>query len=322
MLAVTIIHRCSGTCPTNLNEVLSYTFVLCSCNDSVLLPYDQDNVPCQIILSQVCSKWRQVALSTGALWSNVRICGEDDTQDYEHGLFLYRAWIDRAGAHLLTVTIDFSDDRLDLQGVFQDFVLPFQFKKLSIIARYRNLPRLSSLPTLDVEEFAISLLAVHRIENFAAPPFMNKQRSICLRGPYSSDWGQAMLKELCSSLPWHELRSLECHSFAVSLSTLLDVLRQAQSLKECHLTIHDTGSAPLMGISMPGLRRLALEFVHVDPDIIIPLFAVPNLTALDICSYHRWSSYTYGIIKKALQVINSRNFNFIPCTFPSTLPRF
>ena len=33
------------------NKVLSHIFVLCSCSNSVLLPYAQTNVPCQIILS-------------------------------------------------------------------------------------------------------------------------------------------------------------------------------------------------------------------------------------------------------------------------------
>jgi hypothetical protein len=35
----------------------------------VELPYDQYNVPCQVILSQVCTKWRQATLRAGALLS-------------------------------------------------------------------------------------------------------------------------------------------------------------------------------------------------------------------------------------------------------------
>jgi hypothetical protein len=299
------------------NEVLSDIFSLCSCSRSVPLPYDQDDVPYQIIVSQVCSKWRQVALSTSALWSNIEMFQEDIIKDYKRYLSLYRAWIDRAGTHPLTVTIDLSGNYdFEEQALFQDFVLPFQFKRLNISLFYEDLPQLSDFPTLNVEEFGISLHAVYRIENFAVPPFMNRTRSICLRGRYSSDYGRGTLKALCSSLPWHELRSLECHSLAVSLPALLNVLRQAQSLENCHITIHDTGSGPLVRVSMPSLRRLSLRFENVDPGIIIPLFATPNITALDLCSYDRWSSDTYDILKKHHKLHQLQEFELRPAKFP------
>ena len=43
-------------------------------NHFVELPYDQDNVPCQVILSQVCLKWRQATLRAGALLSQILMC--------------------------------------------------------------------------------------------------------------------------------------------------------------------------------------------------------------------------------------------------------
>ena len=297
------------------NEVLSYIFILYSSSGSVPLPYSQTNVPCQILLSQVCAKWHQVALSTSALWSNIGLFDAKIIRDYERCLSLYRTWIDRAGTHPLTVTIDLSNYDFNHQGLFQDFVLPFQFKRLNIRAMYKDLPRLSDIPISNVEEFGIFLDAVHRIENFAMLPFMNRTRSIRLRGRYSSDYGRGTLNALCSGLPWHELRSLECRSFAVSLSALLDILRQTQSLQTCHLTIHDTGSGPLVGVSMPNLRHLSLGFKDVDPDIIIPLFATPNITALDIYSYGRWSSDTYDILKKCHKLQQLQEFELRPADF-------
>lgn len=275
------------------NEVLSYIFVLCS-YDSVRLPYKQANIPCQIVLSRVCSKWRQVALSTGALWSNIGIFGYNIhiIKDYERHLCLYRAWIDRAGAHPLTMTIELRFGGGELQ-VFQDFVLPFNIRMLDIAAMYEDLPRLSNLPTSNVEEFAITLFAVMKIEKFVAPPFMNKIRSICLR---DGEGSQVTLKEL--SLPWHQLRLLECDSQAVPLSPLLSVLPQAQSLEQCILTIYKAESVPLVGIFMPSLHRLTLNLVNVEPDIIIPLLATQNLTALCIRSSRGCSSATYDIIKR------------------------
>ena len=107
-------------------EVLSYIFALCSCSGPVLLPYKQADVPRQVILSQVCSKWRQVALSTGALWSHIRISTIYAFEHYAYQLFLYRTWIDRAGAHPLNISLNLTNSH-DEEGVFKDFVLPSQW---------------------------------------------------------------------------------------------------------------------------------------------------------------------------------------------------
>ena len=109
----------------------------------------------------MCSKWRQVALSTGALWSNVVIFHDNIIQDYERRIGLYwRRLTELAPIHYLTVTIYLGNRRLDKQRVFQDFILPFRFNKLSIRMTYYDLHGLSNLPTLDVEDFAITLKVV------------------------------------------------------------------------------------------------------------------------------------------------------------------
>ena len=146
-------------------EVLSNIFILC-CSHPAELSYDKTNVPRQVILSHVCSKWRHVALSTGALWSEVIISSLH--QNYTHCLFLYRTWIDRAGAHPLAVTLYRYYPYL--RGFFQDFVLPFRIKKLDIVLRCRDFLALSHLQTSSVEEFAISLIQIWRVENFSVPP--------------------------------------------------------------------------------------------------------------------------------------------------------
>ena len=48
---------------------------------------------------------------------------------------------------------------------------------------------------------------------------------------------------------------------------------------------------------MPNLRRLSLVLLDVQPDIAIPLIAVPNITMLRI-SFQDNSSDTYDIIKQ------------------------
>jgi hypothetical protein len=196
-------------------EVLSHIFILCS-DLPVELLYFKTMKPCQVILSQVCSEWRQVAFSTGALWSNITISGWQIDNDFTHCLSLYQTCIDRAGAHPLIITLDLSSDRTDLQHVFEHFVLPFRIKMLDITLMYADLLLLSNVQTLNVEESAISLRSVQRMGDFAVPPFMDKTRALRVRGS-DTEWFPAMFEQLC--LPWDQLRLLECDSPAVPLSS-------------------------------------------------------------------------------------------------------
>src|SRR6266550_981180 len=280
------------------SEVLSHIFVLCSCDYPVPLLYRRWEIPHQVTISHVCSRWRQVALSTGALWSNVRI--SEFHSRYAHRLSLYQTWVGRACDYPLTVMLTFSGSGSNIYNIFLDFVVPFRIKVL-----HMSLPsdKLFDLPLLDVEEFAIEMTGFLMGGDSRIPPFMDRARRICIWniGPRSvqSAFGE-QIKAL--SLSWHQLRSFECHSHLVSLSTWLDILHQAQtlrSLERCRLTISEAGSGPLVGVCMPNLRWFALSLVGpIHPDSIIPLISAPNITTLGILSPGNWSYNTYDIIAK------------------------
>lgn len=275
------------------SEVLSHIFLLSGCDYPVPLPYRRWEVPRQITISHVCSRWRQVALNTGALWSSVRI-----QSMYARCLFLYRTWVGRACDYPLTVTLILNDTVSNPYPFFLDFVVPFRIKVLHMILGDAVL---LDLPPLDVEEFAIEVANFRMEGDLKTPPFMERTRRICIwsLGPGSPSPLEERVKALSSS--WHQLRSFECHSHTVSLSTWLNILHQAhtlQSLERCQLTISNAGSGPLVGVCMPNLRWFALTLLDVHPDSTIPLFATPNITTLGIFSPNNWSSDTYDIIAK------------------------
>ena len=301
-------------------EVLSRVFVLCSCDYCPLqLPYGETNVPCQVVLSQVCSKWRQIALSTGALWCQVTI----SYYYYAISLSLYRTWIDRAGPHPLTVTLklpvdDCSDD-IDVCAVFLDFVLPFQIKTLCIVLKYEDLQKLSIFPILDVEEVVISLMEIQSTE-ILAPPFINKTRRINLEYYLDSRapgelWFQEMLKGLC--LPWHDLRSLECNGWpGAPLTSVLNILQQVPSLENFRVYISSIGSGQVVGVSMPNLRSLALSVAGVKLNIVIPLFTTPNLTSLRIQCSDTWPPDTYDVIRKHHKLLQLEKLQLYSESYP------
>ena len=87
-------------------EVLSPIFFLCS-DHPVELLYPR-KILSQVLLSQVCSEWRQVAFNTGALWSNITISDQRIVDDFTHciSFYDYQTCVGRAGAHPLTVSLD------------------------------------------------------------------------------------------------------------------------------------------------------------------------------------------------------------------------
>ncbi|KAF8335560.1 hypothetical protein F5887DRAFT_608938 [Amanita rubescens] len=197
-------------------------------------------------------------------------------------LRVYRMWVGRAGDYPLTVSIYVYSSHPGFYKVFLDFIVPIRIKKLDIQLPFH---RLVDLPSLSVEEFTIAgINFIRSDEDRKASQFMEKTRRIRTGNVLtSSEVCEPKLKELF--LSWHQLRSFECHSRSVSLSTWLKVLRQSETLlylEWCHLTIADAGSGPLVGVCMPNLRCLSLTLVDVQPDVVIPLIAVPNITTLEI----------------------------------------
>ncbi|KIL69142.1 hypothetical protein M378DRAFT_69975, partial [Amanita muscaria Koide BX008] len=59
-------------------EIISYIFSI-MCTEKIYIPHKQvyltnlTSSPSQVTLSHVCSKWREIALATPALWNNVKI---------------------------------------------------------------------------------------------------------------------------------------------------------------------------------------------------------------------------------------------------------
>jgi hypothetical protein len=275
------------------NELLSYIFVLCSFGHPIQFPCHLHKVPYQVTISHVCSRWRQIALNTGTLWSNVGI-SQLAACEYSRYLSIYRIWVGRAGSLPLTVVlyIDFN-----LYKFLLDFVVPFRLRTLGISVLYHQLSALSNLPNLDVEELVISLTDHYDDSDLELPHFMDRTRYISFQDLCETiENSEAMLNVFCSL--WRQLRSLECDSPTVSLTAWLNVLHQAQSLEHCDLTIINADNGPLVKVSMPNLRSFNLNLLEVHPDIVIPLIAAPNITTLGIYSDMDWSSDTYNIIKQ------------------------
>ena len=290
------------------SEVLSHIFVLCS--NPIILPYRE--IPPQVTVSQVCSRWRQVALTTSVLWSSVSITWPGS--EYACVLSLYKIWVGRARKHPLTIQLSCRGECGDIHKVIRDFVVPFRIKMLDIVLPY---DAWLNFPPLDVEDFAITVNMSQGNGDLKTLPFMDRIRRISLWEPPSfSTPFEPSFKGLCWSL--HGLRSFVCHVHVVTLTTWLDVLRaqSLQSLGDCSLTISGIGSGPLVGVSMPNLRCFSLRLLDVHPDFVIPLIATPSITLLGIYSPRNWSSNTYDIMAKHYKLPQLQHLWLHPGRFP------
>ena len=275
------------------NELLSHIFVLCSFGRPVQFPWHLHEVPYQVTISHVCSRWRQIALNTGILWSNVGI-SQLAASEHLRYLSIYRIWVGRAGSLPLTVALDID---FNLYKFFLDFVVPFRLRTLYISVLYHQLSALSNLPNLDVGELVISLTNHYDDSDLELPHFMDRTRYISFQTLCGTIEESEARLNVFSPL-WRQLCSLQCDSPTVSLTAWLNVLQQAQSLEYCDVTIINAGNGPLVKVSMPNLRSFDLNLLEVHPDIVIPLIAAPNITVLGIYSDMDWSSDTYSIIKQ------------------------
>jgi len=299
-------------------EVLSHIFVLGS-NRPVRLFYRRN--PPQVTISQVCSRWRQIALTTGSLWSSVSIPWFDF--QYARLLSVYQIWVGRAGKYPLTIRLSYYNECPDIYNIIRDFVVPFRIKMLRVVLSYNAL---LNLPPLDVEEFDITVPKLGRKRDFKVPPFMDRIRHLHLFDLETIQTSRlasaADFKGLCWS--WSQLHSFECHLRAVTLTTWFDVLQAQplQSLEYCSLAISNIGSGPLVGVSMPSLRRFTLQLeLHAHPDFVIPLIATPNITGLEIYSRDNWSSDTYDIMTKHYKLHQLQQLGLHAAQFPLPVAR-
>ncbi|KAK2464065.1 hypothetical protein APHAL10511_003895 [Amanita phalloides] len=279
-------------------EILSRIFILCTLYP-IELPYVTDDLPDQLVLSQVCLKWRQIALDCAELWNNVMILQFD--ADYDHCASLYRTWVARAKDFPLTVKMELVTNDLDVCKIFRDFVLSFRIKMLAVTLSYETLSQLQDVPSLDIEEFSVGLTDFPADTEFIVPLFMGQVQRLCFRclGATTHQQILGLPNTLLDNLrlPWHHLRIFECHPPAVPLAKWISILRLIPSLEKCYISIFRMGSGKLEGVSMPNLHWFILELHSLHPNIVVPLFTVPQITTLGIYSSGGWSMKTYDMVK-------------------------
>ncbi|KAF8309538.1 hypothetical protein F5887DRAFT_1294313 [Amanita rubescens] len=129
------------------NEILGEIFILLALDyGPVELPIPTNQIPPQLVLFHVCSRWRTVALCIPELWNNtvtyapnsVRQVPSEILDSFNRSVQLNQQWILRAGDTPVALSLQM---RRPCDGVLERILSPIKLKKLTPYARLRGKTR-------------------------------------------------------------------------------------------------------------------------------------------------------------------------------------
>ncbi|KAJ7430431.1 hypothetical protein B0H11DRAFT_1627498, partial [Mycena galericulata] len=249
------------------NEIVSEIFIhflpvypLCPPQTGLLSP---------TILTQICRKWREIALTTPALWRAIMLC--DENIDYEQQVHTLEIWLSRSGSCPLSIQMEDFDS------------MPINMC-IEAIAPHRA--------RLEHAKLQMTPHGVHRIQG--PMPLL---RQISIRLPYESVPSHMEFRDVPrlraatlweaqftnNLLPWSQLTSLTL--VAKSPSECTPILKETVNLVHCKLFTGEEVHIRQPDISLPFLESLVFVqwFDDEDPAIhYLDTFIVPALRKLQI----------------------------------------
>lgn len=250
------------------------------------------------VLSQVCSRWRQTAISMGQLWRRVAYRNdgwieEDFLEEHKFVLAVYRLWAERAGPGGIQL-LDLGSNSMELVTSLRDH-LTF----LEIESRYNTAIghgiAFSRLDTLSLEELSSAYGSI--MDDFPS------LRKLSLGYEIASDPGFLTR----STIPWHQLTHLRANldqdcSEDVFVAQLQALRKASASLEELQLKYYGKSSDPAVDsmtkIIFPRLKKLLIDCLDTKSGEIAPdiprscwLLApqLEELTVLDpVHSHWKW----------------------------------
>ncbi|KAJ7641383.1 hypothetical protein FB45DRAFT_900067 [Roridomyces roridus] len=240
-------------------EIMEVIFVFC-------LPDDKDGPPvpnsslAPLILSNVCTHWRTIALSAPRLWSSIRV--NLRTKNLENSLSLLECWLSRARSRPLSVAVVYLnyEENPSPEALIQTLKhssahwndvrleLPFKdLQRLNEIEGHVPLLRKLLIGPSDAYFAGMQGLRMTPITAFSNAPSLREVHLVT---------GFPFILEL----PWAQLTKLQATS--LSVRECLEILEASPGLVECSLSLRqsfDTDSAaripPLEHLEILVLRQ-------------------------------------------------------------------
>lgn len=269
-------------------EILGKIFTFCLPEDKYITP---DPMDAPLILCQVCSFWRALALSMSTLWSSIAIDASDSRPDIR----LLNIWLDRSGSRPISFSIEqaLETDPLACQRAFTDQASKALLRHLE---RWQNVEFLlwestqdaflhlppTGTPLLESAAFSVNASAWET-------DFPLHFSNITYRSPLLRQYTwHAYSTELPMNIPWRQLTHLDLNSEA-SINDYLTILNQCHSLAILVLVLYVDGVEPDMMEPFPSDASVALGNLHTldisssdDMSPILDRLSVPSLLTLNV----------------------------------------
>ncbi|KAK7052166.1 F-box domain-containing protein [Favolaschia claudopus] len=220
-------------------------------------------------LTHICRRWREIALTTPELWRAIHLGFGGET-----AALLAPLWLERSGCLPLSIRVaDSPAELLDFQSIF-GALIPHRarWEQLDL-----NLYNPKDLEVLDGPLPLLRTLSVYLDDHLRNPLLL--QTVPLLRTAVLDDYGLLGL-----ILPWSQLTSLTLR--VIYSSKCVPILRQAQNLVSCTLTIYGLHNMPDDWIPVLTLPRLETLVFHRDSisygTELLSFFITPALRSLEI----------------------------------------
>ncbi|KAJ7137512.1 hypothetical protein C8R43DRAFT_928921 [Mycena crocata] len=232
-----------------------------------------------LLLCNICSSWRNIALTTPRLWASIHIVVPIEPRPQtlpvhptiESIAGIVATWLSRSGAVPLNISMVWSSSSDDDDGVF-----PLDRTILASSRRWRNVqfthdPDSSFLASLSPEDVpSLHTITLHHAScsrDEDSSSFLPLLATKSLRSVTLPGLDYYMRSPLC----WKKLQHLSISGFATRNSAALDILSQCALLETCELYLirsDSQKSSRMQPVLLPHLSQLSVSFAQFpDPEL-------------------------------------------------------
>ncbi|KAF8872616.1 hypothetical protein BD779DRAFT_1572123 [Infundibulicybe gibba] len=246
----------------------------------------------RLVLTRVCSAWREVALGVPKLWTDI-IVDPQHPGFSVHGHAIISTWLPRSFPCPISLQIHRAAHGSSL---FKDLIIPNLHR-----CRHLDLRTFGSLP--DLEDIQINGMG----QSKAVINFVNHEQIATFQGcpelcriEIYTDSNEEIMDLRRLNLPWRQLSALFFGWIEISPISCLNILRECILLQECNLSISsidDDAIDELTALSkqpllLPSLHTLSLTLVN-HPTLFLAALHMPNLHIFSPMG--QWDSFQWSL---------------------------
>ncbi|KAJ7909672.1 hypothetical protein B0H13DRAFT_2330127 [Mycena leptocephala] len=239
------------------------------------------------LLTQICRRWREIALGTPALWSTITSYHPSIDIPFDLAIHAFDAWLKRSRCCPVSSRFDANESQMDV-AEFLAMVVPHR-------ARLEHLKLSSWRSYLPILDGPMPLLRYLDLRLFDSSEAISCREMPLLRTVVLND--DAAFSVI---LPWAQLTSLTL--LCVYPEECVPILLQTSSLVHCKLELFDsTNDQPTPDITLPCLESLTLFNPDRGSVDFLETLIVPALCSLQIPE-----DFLYGNPRESLIYIEIR----------------